>query len=1161
MPIRGENIGTAYVRILADGADLDDTIRKSFKDSEPVFKQQGNRHSKAYTKAFADYQKSAPNQRILDESLRDALVRTDALDAYLKSPVWKRFRAGMGRQFGEAGDHAAKRLEEQLVQGMDFDRLEGRLGNITAEVSQSIREITRLEVEERARADREHKESVKEVKSQYEDLINSVDRLNKGLSVDTSRHSLIKDLREIRVEMGRLDLTTHETNLEFDDHYRALRLMHPELNRVNRIVNDLGDGFGRAFGKGSRNDFLNFMGVVAGGSVRLLNVLPNLARSLLDFVGRARLAGERGGPLGALGSVALDLGKVLGGLGAAFGAAFLFAGPLFAILSQLVGIIAALVSSLSFALVGALGAIPAVALPAVAGIAALALAFFDLDKAEKAMLKNDVKPVVEAFKDLADVARDGVFSNLGDQADRFAQIMESSSPLIRAIGHAVSDVGDAWLDMMEGPGFERFMEAMTRFLPDAVRDLGEITGNTFGGIGGLLVGLIPFMREVLDYLVDITGQFNDWGNSARGRNEVREFFDDAGDSISAVGEFLGAVRDLFNEIVSQGRESGDSIFESMAAGIDDWTAAIQANPDILGDWFDSAEAFADVIGNVLEGLGKVFSALDNEFSRSFATTIFETLAVGLEAFATILETVAGILGISEDNMLGFVGQVAAAAFILPRLTAAGAGVSAMFSGLVGSQATAISKMAALSSAARGLAGVGGLMALVAGSQQANEGLGILFNTLGGAATGFAVGGPIGALIGGGLGGLLGIANAARKADGGVEDMTATFEDLAATLDTTTGSITENTRAYIYNQLASKGVLGALEAEGVSRRTVINAIAGERGARRELNGVLREGEATLRNEQTALDGLIQKRADLAAAASPDAANYDPNAQDRIDVIDEEIAALETSIDRRRANIDSIRDATGATREAVGRAREQIAAIRDFNGALRDLPKNIRTKIDAEGIVPTRKGIAKVAAEYKLIDNKEIKSLIAATGTDFTVKQVQKVLDKMQETDAFKVNPELDADDRKVNTKVRDASQALAQLARSVFSPTIDADNSRARSKISETERWLNSIQDEIVYVNVERRGGGDQEFASGGIIPYTQRIIAGEDGAEAVVPLNRPLSQVDPSVRFLSAVAQGLATGGVGKTIDVGGLTVIAPQADPHAVAVHTVNELASTGYF
>jgi hypothetical protein len=61
--------------------------------------------------------------------------------------------------------------------------------------------------------------------------------------------------------------------------------------------------------------------------------------------------------------------------------------------------------------------------------------------------------------------------------------------------------------------------------------------------------------------------------------------------------------------------------------------------------------------------------------------------------------------------------------------------------------------------------------------------------------------------------------------------------------------------------------------------------------------------------------------------------------------------------------------------------------------------------------------------------------------------------------------------------------------------------------------------------------------------------------------------VDPSVRWLSAIAQGkipgFARGGVvggGKTIDASGWTITVPGSDARAVASEVVNRLVATGY-
>lgn len=89
------------------------------------------------------------------------------------------------------------------------------------------------------------------------------------------------------------------------------------------------------------------------------------------------------------------------------------------------------------------------------------------------------------------------------------------------------------------------------------------------------------------------------------------------------------------------------------------------------------------------------------------------------------------------------------------------------------------------------------------------------------------------------------------------------------------------------------------------------------------------------------------------------------------------------------------------------------------------------------------------------------------------------------------------------------------------------------------------------------------FAKGGVVNGPTRAVIGEAGPEAVIPLARPLSQVDPAVRDIAAFAQGksnmMASGGAagaGVTIQ-GGITISAPWADPRLVAIEVWDELVS----
>jgi hypothetical protein len=95
-----------------------------------------------------------------------------------------------------------------------------------------------------------------------------------------------------------------------------------------------------------------------------------------------------------------------------------------------------------------------------------------------------------------------------------------------------------------------------------------------------------------------------------------------------------------------------------------------------------------------------------------------------------------------------------------------------------------------------------------------------------------------------------------------------------------------------------------------------------------------------------------------------------------------------------------------------------------------------------------------------------------------------------------------------------------------------------------------------------RGGvmGGDRFASGTVFNNFTRFgrnIVAESNAEALVPLNRPLSLVDPAVRELSAFAQGLIqpTNTGGKQITVGPGAIQITSTDPWRAATETVNQL------
>ena len=89
-------------------------------------------------------------------------------------------------------------------------------------------------------------------------------------------------------------------------------------------------------------------------------------------------------------------------------------------------------------------------------------------------------------------------------------------------------------------------------------------------------------------------------------------------------------------------------------------------------------------------------------------------------------------------------------------------------------------------------------------------------------------------------------------------------------------------------------------------------------------------------------------------------------------------------------------------------------------------------------------------------------------------------------------------------------------------------------------------------------------ASGMVVTGPTNAIIGEAGPEAVIPLTRPLGQIDPSVRAMAALlrGQGKSLGGGGRVMPGGGtmtnyFTINTPAEDPRTVATQTVNRMVA----
>lgn len=770
MPLGAERVGTAYVRIIADGSGLSDDIRDELRQSEPAIEAQGRKDGQVYVDSFKE--RISANENDIFRSFREALDtgagRNDGTARVLAGSLFndfereiqervgdadiariirldleKQFRRGsslgsvvaaFGRNYEQMVESAIKRIqgleervdkerrareqaalddifaqlkkarderealrEAELKQNLDaeqahqrdLERLEqDRIDRLREDIIERYRledeaarqreELANQEIAERLRGERAYDAEVQRIEQGRIDRLRA-DIIERSRLADEARKQEIKDLRagvqglakdlndlergakgaaatQSRLRRSVLDL--REALEGYDDDGSLSReltrinseldRMTPRFDRVNKRLGDFETLIGRSTGKGSRNNFLNFVGSLTQGVTGLLGKLPRFGALLADAFGKGfdakggGLGGFFGGLLGAGSAGFKAIASNVATLAAALAALAIVIGPLVAGLSLLLGTITALAGSLTFALFGAVAGATALFIPFAFAVGTAVTALQGLDKAQKRALANDFKPLVRQAKELRSALADafvGAFDSSGVSSSLTAGL-KTVQPLLTEIAKAVADVAERFADIGTSDAFEKFVGAMERVLPEAIRDIGDGLAGFTEGFLGVFRALAPTIRSVADSLREVGERFGEWANSAEGQETLRQFFRDAADSLSAVKGFLGDVIGLISDLFSAGRGTGDDLFTSIGDAVDRFRSSIADGS--IEKWFRDSAKFARTLGDAFVAVGGVIDALDNDITRLAIGAVFKQLTLvgeGMQASFKITQQV------------------------------------------------------------------------------------------------------------------------------------------------------------------------------------------------------------------------------------------------------------------------------------------------------------------------------------------------------------------------------------------------------------------------------------------------------------------------------------------------------------------------------------------
>lgn len=274
----------------------------------------------------------------------------------------------------------------------------------------------------------------------------------------------------------------------------------------------------------------------------------------------------------------------------------------------------------------------------------------------------------------------------------------------------------------------------------------------------------------------------------------------------------------------------------------------------------------------------------------------------------------------------------------------------------------------------------------------------------------------------------------------------------------------------------------------------------------------------------------------------------NAKDELVLLGDEATNVGIDVDALSAKILNFGSAELSTRDAARSFHDALDQLSEGivdNGATLDINTNQGRMNEANLDNLATSTLAFAAATVQQTGDQDAANAVIAEGR-------QKLIDQLA---AFKIT----------GSEAESYADKLGLVPSDIDTQVVLEGVQAAQSAIDRlTKARVVSVAINAV-ANLNSLFSNTPKHAAGTITTGAQHAIIGEAGPEAVVPLNRPLSQVDPSVRWLSAIAQGkqgtvaMASGGVagvGGVVFEAGSIVVQGSTDPRRTAYEVADVIA-----
>lgn len=804
------------------------------------------------------------------------------------------------------------------------------------------------------------------------------------------------------------------------------------------------------------------------------------------------------------------------------------------------------------------------------GITGLAATFVTLNK-ELGDLPPEMRPVASEFQrfkgvfgELRQEIASGAFTELPGTFSGLYVTLKAATPQMRALGTASGKL-IAGFERGIRPGTEAFSE-LTELAEHAVPNFSQLA-RTSGTLGLALTRSFnrsqPLVEDMLRYVDRLVERFDSF---SRGTGFDR-WMSNASITFGAFGRLVDATGRSLNDLVTPEAVGRTAEFLDNLTGFMPNLTLLLDNLGRL-DAFGIAAAALNEMGDALSPLAPVTGVLADSI-RDLAMNALPGFADGLHLASTLLAPTIELAARFIDSVPPEViyassyaiGALAGAFVILKGAEALGGAVVGMRA--FGDLAKGLPAKVSGAVAVLGRAGLVG--ALAAGA--------LAFPTL--------------------IDGMVDYLNQLSGLDGRVSQAVRTNLSFVDTL-------TQTGQTYKYNSESIGALLSALSDADGSYKDITQTISyfGETSLQTQaaagtlVNSIAKIDESFLGlsvDQSVAKFSAWKDELGLSDTQARQLISLMPNLEATLQGVSETAAGA-------AVNHDLLKIATGQTASAMQQqqyaaqaAAEQLAALQGQSGVTGEAIDSLAEKIRGFGSATlstreaNREMEAAVAALTESLNANGVTldiSTAAGRANEAAIDDLAKSVLEQAAATVEQTGKQADA-----NRVIFDGRQRLIEMLGQFgitgqaaddyvnklglipgnVDTALNLQDSAARASV---DRFIrdNDGRSFRIYANTVYPSGGNTvgrapaAFASGGTLYGPELIYAGEAGPEAIVPLNRPLHDVDPSVRLLSAIAQGKlpasapAERGAGAIFQEGAI-VVQGALDPRRTAIEVQREI------